>query len=152
MWIELLGAIDACTIENVIFILDLKTVYKSVDLRWRGKEFHRKESGCRQHAPEEITMLIWGWERRLRKAERSWRDGVYGCSKDDKYWDPALWSERWTRVTDLNWFVVELEASEVNLEVVLVVERVTARAKEIWTRWRRWTLRTNTGKNGIDII
>jgi len=55
------------------------------------REFQREGSACRK--PREArVMLIHGWERRLREAEQIWCDGVWGCSKDDMYWGPALWS------------------------------------------------------------
>jgi len=42
---------------------------------------------------------------------------VYECSKDDQHCGQMLWSERWMKKANLNQFVAELEANEVNLEL-----------------------------------
>jgi len=59
------------------------------------------------------------------------------------YWGPALWSERWTRVADVKLICCWIGSQWRNFRAVveLVFERVTTRAREFLTRWRRWILR-----------
>jgi len=46
-----------------------------IDLRWWRRELQRKGQ-ARWKLREARVMLIRGWERKLRKAERRWHDGV----------------------------------------------------------------------------
>jgi len=78
----------------------------------------------------------------IEEAEWSWCVGVKDVVKMRSI-EGQRCGVNGTRVANLKlircW--IGCQWSEFRAEVVLVVEQVTTRAKEFWTRWRRWILR-----------